>query len=138
MDNKIIPEGEEGWYYRWWFGIYCLMGDEGYKAGLHHVRDNSIAPKMVVGPRSSFRKGGKAVIQSSGFEATDIDYYAPQSPRSATEQAELQRLHIVARENWQKAGLMQGGGAYRHSEEAELWRASAQDQVIHDFLASTN
>ncbi|KAK0513179.1 hypothetical protein JMJ35_004165 [Cladonia borealis] len=74
MNGHVVAEGDEGWYYRWWCGIYCLMGDEGYIAGLHMVRGFWTTPVMTYGSRPSFKVGAKAVIQSSGFEESAVNY----------------------------------------------------------------
>ncbi|MCJ1471979.1 hypothetical protein MMC13_000623 [Lambiella insularis] len=29
---------DPGWYYGWWRGIHCMMGDEGYQADMYWVR----------------------------------------------------------------------------------------------------
>lgn len=29
---------DEGWFYKWWRGLHCLMGKEGYDAGMYLTR----------------------------------------------------------------------------------------------------
>ncbi|KAL8727092.1 MAG: hypothetical protein Q9166_006279 [cf. Caloplaca sp. 2 TL-2023] len=38
IDGNVVQPGQEGWYYKWWRGLHCLMGKEGYDAGLYWVR----------------------------------------------------------------------------------------------------
>ncbi|KAL8903311.1 MAG: hypothetical protein Q9171_007447 [Xanthocarpia ochracea] len=38
IDGNVVQSGQEGWYYDWWRGLHCLMGKEGYDAGLYLVR----------------------------------------------------------------------------------------------------
>ena len=36
LDGKIVEEG--AYYYKWWRGLHCLMGKEGFDAGMYKVR----------------------------------------------------------------------------------------------------
>ncbi|KAI4247288.1 MAG: hypothetical protein L6R40_001631 [Gallowayella cf. fulva] len=38
IDGNVVCPGQEGWYYKWWRGLHCLMGKEGYDAGLYWIR----------------------------------------------------------------------------------------------------
>ena len=48
------------------------MNDEGFKAGLYTVRASDIRPNHVT-PALHFKVSAKAVIQSCGFEKSNID-----------------------------------------------------------------
>ncbi|KAL9010490.1 MAG: hypothetical protein Q9180_009288, partial [Flavoplaca navasiana] len=60
IDGKAIQQGQEGWYYDWWRGLHCLMGKEGYDAGLYLVRPSWEKFRCV---GMTFKIGYKAVVQ---------------------------------------------------------------------------
>ncbi|KAL8899840.1 MAG: hypothetical protein Q9192_001366 [Flavoplaca navasiana] len=60
IDGKAIQPGQEGWYYDWWRGLHCLMGKEGYDAGLYLVRPSWEKFRCV---GMTFKIGYKAVVQ---------------------------------------------------------------------------
>ncbi|KAL8839364.1 MAG: hypothetical protein Q9176_004545 [Flavoplaca citrina] len=60
IDGKVIQQGQEGWYYDWWRGLHCLMGKEGYDAGLYLVRPSWEMFRCV---GMTFKIGYKAVVQ---------------------------------------------------------------------------
>ncbi len=60
IEGRVIQQGHEGWYYDWWRGLHCLMGKEGYDAGLYLVRP-SFETFRCEG--MTFKIGYKAVVQ---------------------------------------------------------------------------
>lgn len=60
IDGKIIQLGQEGWYYDWWRGLHCLMGKEGYDAGLYLVRPSW---EKFLCEGMTFKIDYKAVVQ---------------------------------------------------------------------------
>ncbi|KAL8921639.1 MAG: hypothetical protein Q9172_003887 [Xanthocarpia lactea] len=60
IDGKVVQQGQEGWYYDWWRGLHCLMGKEGYDAGLYLVRP-SFETFRCEG--MTFKMDYKAVVQ---------------------------------------------------------------------------
>lgn len=65
IDGDEVKEGEEGWYFKWWRGLYCLMGDEGYKKGMCLVRPSFESFRCE---GWTFKKAFKAVIQAEEGE----------------------------------------------------------------------
>lgn len=63
----MVTAGEEGWYYKWWGGIHCLMGKEGFDAEMYLIRP-SHEEFLVKG--FGFKKGYRAVVQAD--EGTDF------------------------------------------------------------------
>ncbi|KAL9035156.1 MAG: hypothetical protein Q9180_005009, partial [Flavoplaca navasiana] len=68
MYGNVIEEA--GWYYGWWRGLHCLMGQEGEQAGLYWVRPSfehfkasgmAIKAKSVCIVQQSIREEAAAV-----------------------------------------------------------------------------
>ena len=68
IDGKVIQQGQEGWYYDWWRGLHCLMGKEGYDAGLYLVRPSWEKFRCV---GMTFKIGYKAVVQLPTGDSND-------------------------------------------------------------------
>lgn len=60
VEGKVVSKGQEGWYYKWWRGLHCLMGKEGFDAGMYLIRP-SFESFIVRG--FSFKIGYGAVVQ---------------------------------------------------------------------------
>ena len=60
-EGKVVSKGQEGWYYKWWRGLHCLMGKEGFDAGLYLVRPSH---ESFIVDGFGFKAGYKAVIQA--------------------------------------------------------------------------
>ncbi|KAL8637942.1 MAG: hypothetical protein Q9226_009054 [Calogaya cf. arnoldii] len=60
IDGKVVQPGQEGWYYDWWRGLHCLMGKEGYDAGMYLVRPSW---EKFLCEGMTFKIGCKAVVQ---------------------------------------------------------------------------
>ena len=60
IDGNVIEEGNEGFCYKWWRGLHCLMGKEGFDAGMYLIRP-SFEQFRCEG--FTFKKGFKAVLQ---------------------------------------------------------------------------
>ena len=65
IDGNIINVEDEGYYYKWWRGLHCLMGHEGFEAGMYRIRP---AFEQFRCSGFAFKKAYKAVVQ----EAEDI------------------------------------------------------------------
>ena len=59
--GNVIKRGEGGWYYKWWRGLHCLMGEEGLDTGMFFQRP-SHEGELCGG--FTFKKDFKAVIQA--------------------------------------------------------------------------
>lgn len=71
VHGQVIPAGEEGWYYKWWGGIHCLMGKEGFDVGMYLIRP-SHEEFLVKG--FGFKKGCRAVVQAGeGVDVVDLE-----------------------------------------------------------------
>lgn len=61
MDGNTVQPGQEGYYYKWWPGVHCLMGKEGYDKGLYKARPYE--RKFKVREAMGFKIKSRAVIQ---------------------------------------------------------------------------
>lgn len=62
VNGNHLVIGEEGYYYKWWRGLHCLMGKEGMDAGLYRIRPSH--EKFLV-DGFTWKKEFKAVIQEA-------------------------------------------------------------------------
>ena len=71
VEGNVVEEGHQGYYYRWWKGLHCLMGKEGMDSGLFVQRPTGEAP-LCKG--FGFKVGFRAVVQEAeGGFAKDED-----------------------------------------------------------------
>ncbi|KAL9040787.1 MAG: hypothetical protein Q9214_004344 [Letrouitia sp. 1 TL-2023] len=61
VDGNIVQPGEEGYYYKWWGGLHCLMGKEGQDKGLYMTRPSF--EKFKIRRAMGFKIDSRAVIQ---------------------------------------------------------------------------
>lgn len=66
--GNAVQAGQEGWYYLWWGGIHCLMGKEGYDAGLYLIRPSH---EDFICPGLGFKLSHKAVVQLPSGDPND-------------------------------------------------------------------
>ena len=112
----VITDEDKGYYYIWWRGVHCLMGDEGFKAGLYIVRASEPGPRFDI-PRFHFMVGGKAVVQDNG----DNDWHGRGS-LDLSKLQELRDLGAKTRARWQKFGLS--------TEDHDNWDKCLEDHQL--------
>lgn len=61
LDGVAAGPQERGYYYKWWRGLHCLMGNEGYANGLYRVRPSFERFKCT---EFGFKLDSRAVIQA--------------------------------------------------------------------------
>jgi len=61
IDGKIVKKHDEGYFYKWWRGIHCLMGQEGLNANLYLIRPSFEAFRCN---GFTFKIGYRAVVQA--------------------------------------------------------------------------
>lgn len=61
LDEVAAGPQDGGSYYKWWRGLHCLMGDEGYANGLYLVRPSFERFKCE---EFGFKLDSKTVIQA--------------------------------------------------------------------------
>ena len=71
VDGNAVEAGQEGWYYLWWGGIHCLMGKEGYDAGLYLIRPSH---EDFICPGLGFKLTRKAVVQLPSGDPNDLTF----------------------------------------------------------------
>lgn len=106
MNGERVAEGDEGFYHEWLNGVHCLMGHEGFKAGLYTVRSSHEHPTVDPAPRLHFKVGARAVVQAYNFMRGDLDFDyqwdVPPPPSG------VQHMKILAAETsdfWRNHGL---------------------------------
>ena len=62
IDGNVMGVEDEGYYYKWWRGLHCLMGDEGFAADMYLIRP-SFERFRCRG--FAFKKSYKAVVQAA-------------------------------------------------------------------------
>ena len=60
IDGNVMGVEDEGYYYKWWLGLHCLMGHEGFRAGRYLQRPSH---EEDLCPGFAFKKRYKAVVQ---------------------------------------------------------------------------
>ena len=67
IDGNILPEGREGYYYKWWRGIHCLCGKEGDR----DVYQNRPCREKFRCPDFGFKVSSRAKIQLPSGDPED-------------------------------------------------------------------
>jgi len=71
IDEKVVKKNEEGYFYKWWRGIHCLMGQEGFDANQYLIRPSFETFRCA---QFSFKVGYRAVLQApEGQDGTTIE-----------------------------------------------------------------
>jgi len=60
LEGKVVPPGEEGYYYQWWCGLHILCGQERLAGGMYLIRP-SYERSRSRGLR--FEKGHETMVQ---------------------------------------------------------------------------
>ena len=100
--ERIVQDGEEGYYYKWWRGVEMLCGSEGLE--LHRNRPFGSTPRIE---GWGFLKGYKALVQLPDFH--------PDSARLPRSLAEIQQE--------------EGGGEGKGEENAEGGDEDAEGKI---------
>lgn len=62
VNGNVVGEDQQGYYYKWYRGVHCLMGKEGMDAGMYVQRPNGEKP-LCQG--FGFKVDFKAVVQEA-------------------------------------------------------------------------